>query len=376
MPTKILESEEEIKDFVRGCTFLGTGGGGRLAFGEQLLLDDFKEGREIKWVDGSEIADDTWMCTTWGMGTIAPVTKETKARMEALGLTQEKVARPLLEAVEVLQEYSGIKAGALIAFEIGGVNTPGPIDATLRLGIPIVDGDYSGRALPEVVQALPCLYNKKITPIACCDRWGNVSIIKEAASYVTAERLGKMISVAGFGRCGQAGFLLPWKEVKGAFIPGTLTYAHNIGKAIRQARESGVNPVEAAVEATSGWLLFEGRVSKRETEDREGYYCGITTIEGIDKFKGHSFRIFFKNENHITWLDGEAYVTSPDIIEVVQLDTAEPITNSDLAEGDSVAVVGVKHESYRSKEGIALVGPRRYGYEIEYVPIEKVIKQL
>ena len=69
------------------------------------------------------------MCTTWGMGTIAPVTKETKARMEGLGLTQEKVARPLLEAVEALQEYSGIKAGALIAFEIGGLKTPGPIDA-------------------------------------------------------------------------------------------------------------------------------------------------------------------------------------------------------------------------------------------------------
>ena len=163
--------------------------------------------------------------------------------------------------------------------------------------------------------------------------------------------------------------------MKEVIIPGTLTLAYNIGESIRMARESGADPVDAAVKAVHGWLLFKGKVTKRETEDKEGYYWGINTIEGIDKFKGHVFKIFFKNENHIAWLDNEAYVTSPDIIEVVQLETAEPITNTDLKEGDLVAVVGAKNEKFRTERGLALVGPKHYGYEIEYVPIEEKVIQ-
>ena len=164
------------------------------------------------------------------------------------------------------------------------------------------------------------------------------------------------------------------EDVKEALIPGTLTRAYNIGRAIREARESGADPVAAAVAAVEGWHLFTGTVSKRETEDREGYYWGINTIAGTDKFKGNTMKIFFKNENHVTWLDDQVYVTSPDVIEVVDLKTAEPITNTDLREGDSVAVIGAKNEAYRSKEGIALIGPKHYGYDIEYVPIENRVK--
>ena len=375
MPARILKTEEEVKDFVRGCTFMGTGGGGSPEIGEKFLMEDLREGKEVKWVDVSEISDSTWICTPFYMGSTAPPTEGTEAKMKRFGLTQEKVKRPLVEAVKALEEYSGTQVGAIIAFELGGKNTPVPLDTAVRLGIPMVDGDYSGRALPEVAQALPCLYNKKIVPITCCDRWGNITIIKEVLSYATAEVLGKMISIAAFGSCGDAGFLLRWKEVKEAVIPGTLSHAYDIGKAIREARESGADPVEVAVAAVDGWLLFSGQVSKRETENKEGYYWGINTIEGIGRFRGHILKIFFKNENHITWLDNEAYVTSPDIIEIVQLDTAEPITNTDLKEGDLVAVVGAKNEKFRGGGGIALVGPKHYGYEIEYTPIEKKVKQ-
>jgi len=294
--------------------------------------------------------------------------------MKQLGLTKEKVVRPAVSAVKVLEEYTNTKVGAIIAFELGGINTPAPMDVAARLGIPTVDADASGRALPEIVQGLTCLNLKKATPIACCDQWGNVTIIKEAVNYATAEVLGKLISTLSFGLCGEAGFLLKWQEVKEALIPGTLTRAYNIGSAIREARESGTDPVAAAVEVIEGWWLFTGVVAKRETEDREGYYWGINTIEGTDKFKGHTMKIFFKNENHITWLDDQVYVTSPDIIEVVQLKTAEPITNTELKEGDSVAVIGAKNEKYRSKEGIELIGPKHYGYDIEYVPIENRVK--
>jgi len=374
MPTKVLKTEVEISDFVRGCDFMGTSGGGEPDIGRKFLLECLKEGREIKWVDVSEIADTNWTCAAFYMGSIAPQTEETKAKMRRLGITQERVARPLVSAVKVLEEYTNTKVGVIIPLELGGINTPASIDAAVRLGITVVDGDSAGRAIPELVQGLRCIYHKKATPITCCDQWGNVTIIKEAVNYGTAEMLGKMVSIAAFGLCGEAGFLLRWQEAKEALIPGTLSRAYSIGKAIREARESGADPVEAAVEAVEGWRLFTGVVSKRETEDREGYYWGMNTIDGTDKFKGHTMKIFFKNENHIAWLDDRVYVTSPDIIEVVELKTAEPITNTRLKEGDSVAVIGAKNETYRSKERVELAGPKRYGYDIEYVPIENRVE--
>ena len=374
MPTKVLKTEVEINDFVRGCAFMGTGGGGSPDIGRQYLIECLKEGKKIGWTDVSEMKDDVWTCTPLGMGSIAPQDEKAKEKMRQLGLTKEKVKRPLVNAVKALEEYTNTKVGAITAFEIGGFNTTAPMDTAARLGIPIVDADASGRAWPEIVQGLTCLNFKKATPIACCDQWGNVTIIKEAVNYATTEMLGKLVSIVSFGLCGEASFLLKWQEVKDILIPGTLTQAYNIGRAIREARESATNPVSAAVEAVEGWWLFTGIVAKRETEDRDGYYWGINTIEGTGRFKGHTMKIFFKNENHVAWLDDQAYVTSPDIIEVVELETAEPITNTELKEGDAVAVVGAKNEKYRSKAAIEIVGPKHYGYDIEYVPIENRVK--
>jgi len=373
MSTKVLKTELEINDFVRGCAFLGTGGGGSPDTGRQFLIECLKEGKEIGWTDISEIEDDIWTCTPFGMGSIAPPGKKAGEKMRQLGLSEEKVKRPLVTAVKALEEYTDTRVGAIIAFEIGGFNTTAPMDAAARIGVPIVDADASGRALPEIIQGLTCLNFKKATPIACCDQWGNTTIIKEAVNYATTEMLGKLVSIVSFGLCGEAGFLLKWKEVKDILIPGTFTRAYNIGRAIREARESKMNPVAAAIEAVQGWWLFSGMITKRETEDRDGYYWGINTIEGCDKFKGHTMKIFFKNENHITWLDNQAYVTSPDIIEVVELNTAEPITNTEMKEGDVVAVIGAKNEKYRSKAAIEIVGPTHYGYDIEYIPIENIV---
>lgn len=374
MATKVLKTEEDVKDFVRGCAFFGTGGGGDPKVGLRFLLEDLNEGKEIKWIDISEIREDALVATPFYMGTIAPPTEADKERMKKLGLDEEKVDRVLIEALRELEGYTGTKIGAIVPFEIGGINTPGPLDASVRMGLSMIDGDYSGRALPEISQGLPAILGKKGTPIATCDRWGNRTIIKEAVNYDVTEFIGKSISLIAFGLCGQAGMLSQVKDIKDAIIPGTLTRSLEVGKAIRNARDSNKDPVKAASEACNGWVLFKGKVVKRETEDKEGYFWGTNTIEGMDEFRGHTFKIWFKNENHVSWFDDKPYVTSPDILTVLDLKTGEPITNSDLKENDIVGVVGVRNEKFRNAEGIAQVGPKHYGFDIEYKPVEEVVK--
>jgi hypothetical protein len=122
--------------------------------------------------------------------------------------------------------------------------------------------------------------------------------------------------------------------------------------------------------------LFKGKVTKKDWQDKEGYLWGTNTIEGQDQFKGHTFKIFYKNENHVSWLDDKPYVTSPDIMEVIRRDTGEPITNTLIKEGDVVSVLGLRgREPFRSPKGLAILGPKHFGYDIPYVPIETVMKE-
>ncbi|MFQ6976607.1 MAG: hypothetical protein ACLRSD_06155 [Oscillibacter sp.] len=99
------------------------------------------------------------------------------------------------------------------------------------------------------------------------------------------------------GLVGQAGFLMSGKDMKKCINQGTLSSCYNIGKMIREARESGKDPVETIVTELGGWCLATGVVTGKETWD-DGYYYGYHTIEGSGDDKGNTFKIFFKNENH------------------------------------------------------------------------------
>jgi len=371
-----IRSDQEIQDFVRGCTFMGTGGGGNPRDGIAWLKAARDEGKEIAWVNHTEIQDDVWTVCPLLMGSIAPLTEETKKKMRRLGLTKDAYKSIQAESVRLLEEYMDVKVGAIVAIELGGSNTPGAVAAASRLGIPAVDGDYTGRAIPEIPQTTPYLNDLPLWPISSVDKYGNLAVIKESTGYEMAERIGKFIAAASFGLAGQAGFLFKGSDMKRVVIPGTLTKCLKIGRSIRESREAGRDPVKEIIKELDGWLLFEGEVSKKEWEDKEGYYWGTHTITGLDDFKEAEFKIWFKNENHVSWLNRKPYVTSPDMLIVVNRETGEPLANFDIAEGQHVAVIGIRAvEQFRSPKGIDILGPRHFGYEIDYIAIETLVKQ-
>jgi len=85
MPRGALRNRQDCEDFIRGCLFMGTGGGGGVEWGMGMLTAALDEGLSIEWVDISEIPDDAWTCTPYGMGSIAPPSPETQAQIERLG---------------------------------------------------------------------------------------------------------------------------------------------------------------------------------------------------------------------------------------------------------------------------------------------------
>ena len=368
----ILKTRIDVEDLTTGCTFFGTGGGGDKQLGLNMLYPHIDAGKEIEIIDVSKIGDDDWLACPYYSGTIAPPTPEIEALRTRF--PWDYFEKELASGLAALEDHMGVKFKATAPFELGGVNTPAPIDAAVKHGIPCVDGDYSGRAVPEICQNTVCVKGFSMAPMALIDWYGNKCIVEHVINYEMGERISKALSEVAWGRLGNVAFPVQGKDFHRAIIPGTLTKSYNVGRLIRESRESGDDPAEKIVEKIGGWVLFRGEVVGRTWENRVGYMWGETEIKGAGIKPGSKMKVWFKNENHITWLDGKPWITSPDIIEIIDSKTGEPITNTDIKMGDHVSVIGMKAEPvFRKPEGLKVLGPRHFDFDLDYKPIEDLV---
>jgi uncharacterized protein len=368
-----LFTETDVRDFARGTDFLSASGGGAPAHPVSLLLDDLERGIHIRWSDLTQLSDDALVASAFFSGSVAPDSYDTNAVERAHGV-ERRVARPLVQAVEELERHLGRQIDALISVEIGGTNTTSIADAAANLGKPLIDADYAGRAIPEAQCITPAIFGESIVPLAAVDHYGDVSLVSRAANTTMAERLGKFIAMASFGHVGCAAIPLPAETVKRIAVPRTLSQSLAIGRAIREAREAGEDAVRAVTESLPGArILVRGKVAKRSWENRDGYMWGEHEIDGNGDARGR-LRLWFKNENHLSWLNDEPYVSSPDIIEVVDDETGEPRVNTDIEVGDAVAVIAVPRRSqFDNPKGIEAMGPRHWGFDLDFRPLESLV---
>lgn len=354
--------EQDLDDLIRGCAILGTGGGGSPKRGLELVGSDLKAGREFKLIGLEEVPDDALVASPYMCGSISPE-GEAESRSQDEGFES-------LRAFEALEEYLGRKFFAVIPTEIGGGNTALALAVAARRGLPVVDADPAGRSVPELQHTTFYIKDVPIAPLALATSQ-DIIILKEVGDDFRAEELARAIAVASGNRAGVADHPVTGQTLKGAVIPGTLSKALAIGAAVRKARASGKDPVEAAVAAGKGYKLFEGRVAQAAWRIEEGFTIGELSIIGEGDYLSHRYRIWYKNEHIISWFDDEPDVMVPDLISVLDPRTGEAITNPNCREGMRVAVIGYPApEIWRSPRGLELFGPRHFGYELDYRRIE------
>lgn len=378
MPMKKLSTHQEMEDLIRGLALFGVGGGGHTDVARHYLKPHFDSGDGVVWKSPDETPGDAWICCVFGMGSVALSQPLSPQERQAFGYDNHVVPFPMVEAVKELQNYTGRKIEALIPFEPGPVPAAASLDAAMRLGIDYWDADGCGRAVPKLTQTLASIAGHQLWPAAIVDTWGNRLILMQAPSMAIAEYLGKMISVVSkrpdpLALCAHAGFLCQAKDIREHVVQDSISLAYEAGAEIRKAREAGADPVDRLVEGLAGWKLFAGTVTDREWKSEDGYMFATVNMQGEGSYEGHSLRLWLQNENHITWFDGKPYVTSPDLIMVVNAETGEPYISSMLREGEHVALIGRQCDRrYRSGLALETMQPRHYGFDIDYRPIEQV----
>ena len=106
-----------------------------------------------------------------------------------------------------------------------------------------------------------------------------------------------------------------------------------------------------------------------------GFARGEAKLEGINDYTGSKLVIQFQNENLVAIRDGEVVCTVPDLISLLDIDTGLPITTEYLRYGYRVVVAGMPtDEKWRSPEGLKVVGPRYFGYDVDYLSIEERVR--
>ena len=374
-----LNDPQTINDFVTGLAFLGTGGGaGKIEDALEMVEPVIKRGKGITLVSPDELPDDAWTCAIASWGGRDPDTPPSPAELAQYGLVTEKytLAERMVEAAKELAAFRGVKLGAVVSMELGASATMGTLLTGMALGIPAVDSDYVGRAIPEAGQSKMDLAGFPPMPMGMVDRWGNITIVKSAVSALMGDRLARQISVAGYGRgVGGASYLAQIRDAKKGLVRGSLLKAVEVGRALREGIGTA-EPLRPLIRLTGGKILFSGEALGTDWDNDEAYVFRKFTyrLRGTGAYAGHACRVWVKNEHHVVWRDETVVGTSPDILMLTDSETNRPLsTRGDVTPGRKVTVFGMKalDPIWHTPAGLALLGPRHFGFDFDYVPLDK-----
>lgn len=364
-------SEQELIDILVGSCIQATRNcdPSRSIEGVKQALAD---GKEFKLISTDNFPDDGMVVAVQGLGG-GGAWEYVIERTEKQDLPT--IEDPRRHVVELLSDYIGREFTALVRSEAAGATATALLLAA-DLDIPVLDAGITGRAVPEVQQSIPWINGIASIPTAIVTRWGDEIIIKHAVDEYRVEDIGRAIAVASGGNAIITMAPMSGAQIKRGVIPGNLSEALMFGKTVREAIKTGDDPIAALIEVAGGYKLFQGIVTRSDNRGDRGFNWVEAEFRGVNEFDGHNYRIYVKNENIVGWLDGEVDAMSPDYIYNLDPVTGESDIGAGVggyAVGKEVVIVGVPAAAqWRSDKGIELMGPRHFGFDFDYVPIEKL----
>jgi uncharacterized protein len=354
----------DVQDMCRGAVVLGAGGGGDPYLGELYLRNQLAEGRGPTIVKAEELPDDAYVVSIAGVGAPTVIIEH---------LISTNTILRLLEAAET---FYGRKVDALISAEIGGLNSMFPLALGARAGIPVIDGDGMGRAFPHLEMTTFGVYGVGATPSVLMDDSGNVVHVRTTTNRI-AEDVVRSVSAALGSMIFGSFYAMSGRQAKQFTVHNTVTQTLEIGRAIRRARESQADPVTGLVKFLNdpsagrhACELFNGRIVDVVHETRDGWHWGHALISSLTRAEPE-FRVEIQNEYLVARHFGRTVAVVPDLIAILDAESAEPLTAEMLSYGQRVRVIGYSAAPImRRPECLEVWGPRQFGLNEDFEPVE------
>jgi uncharacterized protein len=354
---KRLLDPDTLRALARGCAVLGAGGGGDPYLGLLQAMQATEDFGPVALVDLDDLPDDALIMPCGGIG--APTVSIEKIENGDEGARLR----------DHLEYVTGRKVAAVMACEIGGANGLLPIAWAAGMGLPLVDADGMGRAFPEVPQVTMHLAGISPSPAVMTDERGNL-IVFRAISGHWMERLERAAAVEFGGAASSTEFSLTAAQARGATVRNSVSLAIRIGET---AAGAAGHPVAALIAEIGAFRLVTGKVSDVERRTTRGFVRGSVVVEGLGGDAGRLIRLELQNENLVALERGQILASVPDLISVLDSETADAIVTERIRYGQRVTVIAFGCDPvWRTERGIAVAGPRAFGYDFDYVPVEEL----
>jgi len=354
---------DALEDLSLGAVFLATGGGGDPYVSFLLARQALQEKGPVELLDPDDVDDAARVVTIGGVGAPTVSLELLPSRSDAL------------QTLRAFERHVGHRADAVVSFEIGGGNSLIPLIAAVDAGIPVIDGDGMGRALPEAQMMTYPISGVAPTPAIGRDYAGNVQVF-ETPSILDYEKQIRKFALENGGMVTAAEHPMTGRQLKASVVPRTVTFSVRLGRVLRENRGNAKAILAPLQDAFADSIysgvhhLYTGKVTDSSSRIMGGYDIGEATIEAFDGALP-PMTLNIKNEFLLARIGDRVVATVPDLITVVDFETSTPINAERLRYGQRVTVFGIGcPEFYRRDEALRYVAPRCFGFDLDYVPLE------
>ena len=319
-------THEDAVDGIWGGSVLACGGGGWVSHGEVMAEAATNAGTPVL-ASIDELPDEALVVTVTAIGAPGAAGWEIQPRdyVNALQLVMDRCQAPVV---------------AVLTAQNGASTTINGWIQSATLGVKVLDAAGDVRAHPTGKLGGMGLTDRPgyttVQAVAGGNRkaHGELRLVAEGTIVTTSNVLRDVsVRVGGFIAAARNPVEAAWVKKHGAI--GAISYALNLGRAMRAADGSGARAViDAACNVTEGTIIAEGpaRIT-RPMRTHGGFDHGAFTVDGLE--------LRYLNE-YMTADRGDARVaTYPDVITTMSMKTGRPATISEIREGDELAVFHV-----------------------------------
>lgn len=312
-----------------GCRILGCGGGGDTQTGE-LLASEALKNTQISVLTPTQAKGIGLLCLPIGIvGASGGVLNERLPR----GAEFDQVVR-------TVEQISGKKIGALVPIEAGGLNGAISVWAAARLGLPIIDGDLSGRAVPRLDQLTAGYSGRPLTPAVCIDPDGRQLVLGADGREFDAPRVEAVIrSVLASGSGWLAAGFRPLHPAE--------VNAHVVAEAISRCFTTGLGYVSApcGMKATAVSLSIPGgavHCSGRVIDVcQPSFYGSVEPGWVLIESAGSVVRVDLQSEFLAVSVDGRQAAATPDVIALIENQRDQILKITEVEVGQTVRILSL-----------------------------------
>lgn len=341
--------EAELAPLARGCAVLGAGGGGPIRSGLLAAKQAIRDRGPVTVIAAETLSPEALVMPCGSMGAAAVAD-------EAIGDGRE--GSRLVAEVEAI---TGREVTALMASEIGGLNGLLAVAWAAGTGLPLIDADGMGRAFSRMTQVAMELAGIPMSPCVVTDHRGGIARLQHAESSWIERAAGSLARAAG-GSASTAEYLMRGDQLAQATIPGSITRALRIGRAVQQP-----DPITALLSDAGAARLLDGRVTEIDWAVRGGRSSGVCVLEGIGGDRGRRVRVELGDDLLIAVEEGRVIAAVPDAIAALAAVDRRPVTAEHLRFGQRLTLLSLPADPiWFSPAGLKLVGPEAYGYHLQH----------